>query len=106
MANPLQYYHNVTVNTVNLLECMEETGVEQLVYSSTCAVYGNPDKLPVTELTPPVPINPYGQSKLMAEEVIRWHSRSHPRFKSIIFRYFNVYGSDPEGRLGARQGRE
>ncbi|EFJ51669.1 hypothetical protein VOLCADRAFT_87343 [Volvox carteri f. nagariensis] len=91
MRDPLQYYKNVTVNTVNLLDCMAANGIKKLVYSSTCAVYGNPEKLPVTEQTPPVPINPYGQSKLMAEE---------PDFKAIILRYFNVYGSDPLGRLG------
>ncbi|KAG2496594.1 hypothetical protein HYH03_005416 [Edaphochlamys debaryana] len=100
MGDPLQYYKNVTVNTVNLLDCMREADVKQLVYSSTCAVYGNPDELPVTEATPPLPINPYGQSKLMAEEVIRWYARSDPSFSAIILRYFNVYGSDPEGRLG------
>ncbi|KXZ47499.1 hypothetical protein GPECTOR_35g937 [Gonium pectorale] len=100
MRDPLQYYKNVTVNTVNLLDCMAGAGVKQLVYSSTCAVYGNPERLPVTELTPPLPINPYGQSKLMAEEVIRWYARSQPEFKAIVLRYFNVYGSDPGGRLG------
>lgn len=100
MRQPLQYYSNITVNTVNLLECMKEAGVERLVYSSTCAVYGNPAHLPVTEATPPKPINPYGQSKLMAEEVIRWFAKSQPSFKAIILRYFNVYGSDPKGRLG------
>ncbi|GIL63174.1 hypothetical protein Vafri_17285 [Volvox africanus] len=100
MRDPLQYYKNVTVNTVNLLDCMAASGIHQLVYSSTCAVYGNPEKLPVTEQTPPLPINPYGQSKLMAEEVIRWYARSQPWFKAIILRYFNVYGSDPQGRLG------
>ncbi|KAG2451063.1 hypothetical protein HYH02_004331 [Chlamydomonas schloesseri] len=100
MRDPLQYYKNVTVNTVNVLDCMDKVGIKQLVYSSTCAVYGNPESLPVTEATPPKPINPYGQSKLMAEEVIRWYARSKPDFKSIILRYFNVYGSDPQGRLG------
>ncbi|KAG2428196.1 hypothetical protein HXX76_011876 [Chlamydomonas incerta] len=100
MRDPLQYYKNVTVNTVNVLDCMAAAGIKQLVYSSTCAVYGNPESLPVTEATPPKPINPYGQSKLMAEEVIRWYARSQPDFKSIILRYFNVYGSDPAGRLG------
>eukprot|EP00198_Chlamydomonas_reinhardtii_P005876 XP_001695212.1 NAD-dependent epimerase/dehydratase [Chlamydomonas reinhardtii] len=100
MRDPLQYYKNVTVNTVNVLDCMAAAGIKQLVYSSTCAVYGNPESLPVTEATPPKPINPYGQSKLMAEEVIRWYARSQPDFKSIILRYFNVYGSDPQGRLG------
>lgn len=100
MKYPLQYYQNVTVNTVHLLECMGENGIDKLVYSSTCAVYGNPATLPVTEATPPIPINPYGQSKLMAEEVIRWYAKSRPSFQAIILRYFNVYGSDPAARLG------
>jgi UDP-arabinose 4-epimerase len=74
--------------------------VIQLVFSSTCATYGNPAKLPVTEETPTLPINPYGRAKLMAEQVIRDYMASDPSLKAIIFRYFNVYGSDPQALLG------
>lgn len=99
-SEPLKYYHNITINTNNLLECMKEVGILKLVYSSTCAVYGNPDQLPVTELTPPRPINPYGSAKLYAENIIRDTAKALPAFNAVILRYFNVYGSDPQGRLG------
>eukprot|EP01025_Chloroclados_australasicus_P036275 TRINITY_DN36951_c0_g1_i1.p1 TRINITY_DN36951_c0_g1~~TRINITY_DN36951_c0_g1_i1.p1 ORF type:complete len:450 (-),score=50.54 TRINITY_DN36951_c0_g1_i1:384-1655(-) len=100
VAEPNRYYQNITSNTVNILIAMKETNVKKLVYSSTCAVYGNPPELPVTEKTPANPINPYGQAKLFSESVVRDYAQSDPEFKAVIFRYFNVYGSDPEGRLG------
>eukprot|EP01023_Acetabularia_acetabulum_P063488 TRINITY_DN7978_c0_g1_i1.p1 TRINITY_DN7978_c0_g1~~TRINITY_DN7978_c0_g1_i1.p1 ORF type:complete len:423 (-),score=54.34 TRINITY_DN7978_c0_g1_i1:112-1380(-) len=100
VAEPLRYYQNVTANTVNILKAMKENGVKKLVYSSTCAVYGNPPSLPVTEETPPNPINPYGRSKFMTEQLITDFAKTNRDFESIIFRYFNVYGSDPQGRLG------
>lgn len=100
MAQPLMYYHNVTTNTVMLLETMQKYDVKRLVYSSTCATYGNPKKLPITEKTPTVPINPYGKSKLYAEVAIRDFAAANPDFNAAILRYFNVFGSDPEGRLG------
>ena len=100
VAFPLQYYHNVTVNTVTLLETMQKFGVNKLVYSSTCATYGNPKKLPITEKTPTNPINPYGKSKLYAEVAIRDFAHANPGFNAAILRYFNVFGADPEGRLG------
>ena len=73
VANPLQYYHNITINTVMLLETMKRFDVRKLVYSSTCATYGNPEKLPITERTPTVPINPYGDrsSAITAESPAR-----------------------------------
>lgn len=100
VAEPLQYYSNITVNTVILLETMKKYHVQDLIYSSTCATYGNQEKLPITEENPPLPINPYGKAKLAAEEVIRDFAKSNAEFKAAILRYFNVYGSDPSGRLG------
>lgn len=100
MAEPLMYYHNITSNTVLLLEAMRDAGVHRLIYSSTCATYGNPAKLPITELTPPEPINPYGRSKLMAEQAVRDFAFANKGFQAAILRYFNVIGADPEGRLG------
>ena len=100
MADPLRYYSNVTVNTVNLLRVMDALGVGKLIYSSTCATYGNAEKLPITESTPTKPINPYGKSKLYAENAIKDYALSNPRFQASILRYFNVFGSDPEGRIG------
>ncbi|GAX82572.1 hypothetical protein CEUSTIGMA_g9998.t1 [Chlamydomonas eustigma] len=99
VAQPLLYYHNITVNTINLLEAMRASNINKFVYSSTCAVYGNQAQLPITEETTPQPTSPYGMSKLFAEQVIKAHASATPDFKAIILRYFNVYGNDPEGRL-------
>lgn len=82
------------VSPADSMACM------QLIYSSTCATYGNPESLPVTEDTPAVPINPYGRAKLMAEGAIRDAAAADPGLRAVIFRYFNVYGSDPGGALG------
>ncbi|KAK1375672.1 UDP-arabinose 4-epimerase 1 [Heracleum sosnowskyi] len=97
--DPLKYYHNITSNTLVVLEAMAARGVGTLIYSSTCATYGEPEKMPITEETPQVPINPYGKAKKMAEDIILdFHTNSN--MAVMILRYFNVIGSDPEGRLG------
>ncbi|OVA15864.1 NAD-dependent epimerase/dehydratase [Macleaya cordata] len=96
---PLRYYHNITSNTLLLLEAMAAHNVKTLIYSSTCATYGEPEKMPITEETPQVPINPYGKAKKMAEDIILDFSRNSD-MAVMILRYFNVIGSDPEGRLG------
>ncbi|KAJ4976312.1 hypothetical protein NE237_001418 [Protea cynaroides] len=96
---PLRYYHNITSNTLGVLEAMAAHGVNTLIYSSTCATYGEPDKMPITEETPQVPINPYGKAKKMAEDIILDFSKNSD-MAVMILRYFNVIGSDPEGRLG------
>lgn len=100
MTDPLLYYRNITVNTLNLLDVMASYGVKNLIYSSTCATYGNAEKLPITETTPTQPINPYGRAKLYAENAIVDYAQAQPDFKATILRYFNVFGSDPEQRLG------
>eukprot|EP00892_Ulva_mutabilis_P012642 jgi/Ulvmu1/9750/UM055_0090.1 len=100
VAEPLRYYHNITANVVNVLEAMSHASVKELIYSSTCATYGNPAVLPVTEDTPTVPINPYGRAKLAAEGIIRDAAAADTSLRAVIFRYFNVYGSDPGGALG------
>lgn len=97
--DPLKYYHNITSNTLVVLEAMAAHGVHNLIYSSTCATYGEPEKMPITEVTPQNPINPYGKAKKMAEDIILdFHKNSN--MAVMILRYFNVIGSDPEGRLG------
>lgn len=96
---PLKYYHNITSNTLVVLETMAAHGVKTLIYSSTCATYGEPDTMPITEGTPQVPINPYGKAKKMAEDIILDFSKNS-NMAVMILRYFNVIGSDPEGRLG------
>ncbi|KAD3068933.1 hypothetical protein R6Q59_017074 [Mikania micrantha] len=97
--DPLKYYHNITTNTLLVLEAMAAHKVNTLIYSSTCATYGEPEKMPITEETPQNPINPYGKAKKMAEDIILdFHKKSDMAF--MILRYFNVIGSDPDGRLG------
>ncbi|KAK1280698.1 putative UDP-arabinose 4-epimerase 3 [Acorus gramineus] len=97
--DPLRYYHNITSNTLVVLEAMAAHGIKTLIYSSTCATYGQPEKMPITEDTPQVPINPYGKAKKMAEDIILDFSKNN-NMAVMILRYFNVIGSDPEGRLG------
>ncbi|KAL6991875.1 UDP-arabinose 4-epimerase 1 [Sarracenia purpurea var. burkii] len=97
--DPLKYYHNITSNTLVVLEAMAAHGVKTLIYSSTCATYGEPEKMPITEETQQLPINPYGKAKKMAEDIILdFHKNSN--MAVMILRYFNVIGSDPDGRLG------
>ncbi|KAG5569860.1 hypothetical protein H5410_059626 [Solanum commersonii] len=96
---PLRYYHNITSNTLLLVKAMATYGVKTLIYSSTCATYGEPEKMPITEETPQAPINPYGKAKKMAEDIILDFSKTSD-VAVMILRYFNVIGSDPEGRLG------
>ncbi|KAL0352720.1 UNVERIFIED_CONTAM: UDP-arabinose 4-epimerase 1 [Sesamum angustifolium] len=91
--------HKYHINTLVVLEAMAAHGVKTLIYSSTCATYGEPEKMPITEETPQLPINPYGKAKKMAEDMILdFHKNSD--MAVMILRYFNVIGSDPEGRLG------
>ena len=99
VEKPLAYYYNNTCNVVNLLKCCEKFGVNQLVFSSTAAVYGEIKDYPVPESAPTKPINPYGQSKLMSENIIRDYAQASD-FKYVILRYFNVAGADSSGKIG------
>ncbi|MEG3438742.1 UDP-glucose 4-epimerase GalE [Pannus brasiliensis CCIBt3594] len=99
IAYPLDYYANNTRNTLNLLRCCQAFGVNQFVFSSTAAVYGDTEEALVTERTLPRPINPYGRSKLASEWTIEDFGRAGD-FRSVILRYFNVAGADPEMRIG------
>lgn len=99
VADPLKYYGNNTCNTRNLLECCSQAGVKHFIFSSTAAVYGIPDEIPVSEEAPKQPINPYGASKLMSEMMLRDLS-SATDLNHVVLRYFNVAGCDPEGRIG------
>lgn len=99
VAQPLMYYANNTGNTRNLLECCVATGVRNFVFSSTAAVYGVPEDGVCSEESPTRPINPYGQSKLMSELMLRDTSAAHG-LRHVVLRYFNVAGSDPEGEIG------
>ena len=99
LEKPLAYYHNNTCNVVNLLRCCETYQVNKFVFSSTAAVYGEVRESPVKETFPTLPINPYGQSKLMSEKIIRDYARASA-LKYIILRYFNVAGADSSGKIG------
>jgi UDP-glucose 4-epimerase len=99
VREPLSYYRNNVAATMNLLESMVSHGVQNLIYSSTAAVYGNPAVIPVDETAPLIPINPYGTSKVMGEAIMRDLSVATD-FRFIALRYFNVAGADPEGQLG------
>ncbi len=100
VADPLKYYSNNTVKTTGLISKALAAGVQSFIFSSTAAVYGIPEAIPVSEAAPPQPINPYGRSKLMSEWVLQDTTLAEPWFKHIILRYFNVAGADPKGRIG------
>lgn len=102
VKNPIKYYLNNTVNTINLINFCLKYNVNKFIFSSTAAVYGEPKKVPIKETDPAFPINPYGKSKLMVEMVLQDVALAHPQFKYIILRYFNVAGADLEGRIGPR----
>jgi len=99
MHSPELYFRNNLVNTLGLLEAMRDRGVRKIVFSSTCATYGNPEQIPITESHPQRPVNPYGESKLMVERLLHWFSCIHG-VRSVALRYFNAAGADPEGELG------
>ncbi|MFA5354119.1 MAG: UDP-glucose 4-epimerase GalE, partial [Thermodesulfovibrionales bacterium] len=99
VREPLKYYRNNTANTLNLLEAMTVNGVKRLIFSSTAAVYGIPEKVPVDEDSPLLPINPYGSSKVAVEGVLRDLSNAG-RLDYVSLRYFNVAGADGQGRIG------
>jgi UDP-glucose 4-epimerase len=92
MRDPSKYFRNNICNGLNLLDAMIATGIQRLVFSSTCAIFGLPDRLPIEETTPARPINPYGESKLAFEKILQWYDRIHGlRFVSL--RYFNAAGA-------------
>ncbi len=99
VADPLKYYHNNTSKSIGVIAAAVEAGVPHLVFSSTAAVYGIPEQVPIAETAETRPINPYGASKLMIEQVLADTAKAHP-FGYAVLRYFNVAGADPEGRAG------
>jgi UDP-glucose 4-epimerase len=99
VREPLAYYRNNVIHSLNLLDAMRETGVTRFIYSSTAAVYGIPVEIPVDERAPLLPINPYGASKVMVEKVLADLSAASD-FRYVALRYFNVAGADPGARIG------
>jgi UDP-glucose 4-epimerase len=99
VADPLGYYLNNTAKTRALIETAVKNGVEQFIFSSTAAVYGEPETMPVSENIPLNPMSPYGRSKLMSEWMLQDTAKAH-NLRYVILRYFNVAGADPKGRAG------
>ncbi|MGF1495168.1 MAG: UDP-glucose 4-epimerase GalE [Microcoleaceae cyanobacterium] len=99
VSTPDKYYRNNVIGTLTLLEAMRDAGINKFVFSSTCATYGVPSKVPIPEDHPQNPINPYGASKLMVERILSDFDKAYD-FRSVWFRYFNAAGADPNGLLG------
>ena len=100
VAEPLRYYWNNTAGTMSLLEAMRTSGVHRLVFSSTAAVYGEPERTPIVETDPMRPINPYGRSKRFVERILEDHVAADKQFSFVALRYFNVAGAAADGSLG------
>ncbi len=99
VQHPDVYYRTNVTGTAILLDSMRRAGVGQLIFSSSCATYGVPEMMPITETTVQNPVNPYGRSKLMAEQIIRDYCEAYS-MSGMALRYFNAAGADPEGHLG------
>lgn len=99
VEKPEQYYYNNVVNTLNLLQAMRKYGCQRIIFSSTCATYGEPEEVPITEDMLQKPINPYGRSKYMIEQIL-WDYEKAYDLQFVSLRYFNAAGADPEGKLG------
>ncbi len=99
MTNPQKYFRNNVINSLNLLDAMVERGVKRIVFSSSCAVYGNPRTVPIREDHPQDPVSPYGESKLFIERALHWYGEAYG-LSWVALRYFNAAGADPDGELG------
>ncbi len=99
VKNPYKYYYNNVLGTMSLLEAMKESGVSKIVFSSTCATYGEPEVVPIPETCKQSPINPYGHSKLMVETILQDYVRAYG-FSAICLRYFNACGADVDFQIG------
>ena len=99
VVNPRKYFENNASNTLHLLGAMLDAGINHIVFSSTCAIYGMPNKIPISESDTQQPINPYGESKLFIERVLRWYADAYG-LKWMALRYFNAAGADLEGEIG------
>lgn len=97
--NPEKYYYNNVSNTLNLLHAMREHGCNRIIFSSTCATYGEPEKVPITEDMAQNPINPYGATKLMVERIFKDYNKAYG-LRFVVLRYFNAAGADPDGEIG------
>src|SRR5437763_1296677 len=92
MQNPSKYFRNNIANGLNLLDAIVAAGVGKIIFSSTCAIFGPPERVPIDETTPPRPMNPYGDSKLAFEKILRWYREIH-KLNCVSLRYFNAAGA-------------
>jgi UDP-arabinose 4-epimerase len=99
VTDPGKYYENNVSGTITLLEAMRGCGVSRIIFSSTCATYGTPERQPIDETTSQAPINPYGMSKLMVERILADYGAAY-RLQHVLLRYFNACGADPQGEIG------
>lgn len=99
IVEPEKYYCNNVVNTINLLRVMRKNDCRRLIFSSTCATYGEPEKVPITEDMPQNPINPYGMTKLTVERILKDYRKAYG-MQFVVLRYFNAAGADPDGEIG------
>ncbi|MCX2455683.1 UDP-glucose 4-epimerase GalE [Lacticaseibacillus nasuensis] len=105
MKDPLKYFDNNTGGVIQLLEVMHEFGIDKIVFSSTAATYGEPVHIPIKETDPQVPTNPYGESKLAMEKIMRWCDEAYG-IHFVALRYFNVAGAKADGSIGEDHGPE
>lgn len=102
VSDPMKYFWNNTANTYRLMRQCQHHGVHKFIFSSTAAVYGNPQQVPIPEDHPLRPINPYGSSKLAIEQALEHLAQTDPGFRYVSLRYFNAAGADPASRIGER----
>lgn len=105
VQEPEKYYYNNVVNTLNLLQVMKKYGCRKIIFSSTCATYGEPECVPITEDMAQRPINPYGATKLMVERILQDYHKAYG-LEYVVLRYFNAAGADPEGEIGENHNPE
>ncbi|MGB5616007.1 MAG: UDP-glucose 4-epimerase GalE [Desulfobacterales bacterium] len=105
VTDPKKYYQNNLKGTISLLDALMTNGVKHFIFSSSCATYGIPDRIPIDENHPQQPISPYGKSKFMVEEILKDYSTAYP-FDFMSLRYFNAAGADPEGETGEKHDPE
>ena len=105
VENPRKYFQNNVAGTLSLLDAMLDAGVKHIVFSSTCATYGIPARIPIREDEPVRPVNPYGESKLFVERALHWYGRAYGLTWAAL-RYFNAAGADPDGELGEEHAPE
>ncbi|HSO07823.1 MAG TPA: NAD-dependent epimerase/dehydratase family protein, partial [Pelomicrobium sp.] len=105
VEKPALYYRNNIANSLNLLDAMLANGVKRFIFSSTAAIFGEPRRVPIDEDHPKDPVNPYGRTKWMVEQILGDYDRAYG-LKSLCLRYFNAAGADPEARIGERHDPE